>query len=127
MRRLIKMMIYWGERPAAAYSELVQRAVAAVRQLDDPDKMVHLTYGDYSANDYLEHTASFRGFRSYDIARLIGVDTTMPSELVTGLWDILSPNFDEWRAMGVFKAARPIPPMATLQQKLLLSVGRDVA
>ena len=67
----------------------------------------------------------FRGSRVYDIARFIGADTTMPADLVQGLWDVLSPQAEEWRKLGVFGPAVKVPDDAPLQNRLLALMGRD--
>jgi len=59
--------------------------------------------------EYLKHITSFRGFRVYDLAKLIGVDTTMPADLVQGMWDKLGPSTEEWRQMGLFGPAVKVP------------------
>lgn len=100
-------------------------AVAAALALDDPNKVVHLSYGEFPAREYLKHVTSFRGFRSYDIAKWIGVDTQMPADLVHGMWDELSPEIDAWREMGVYGPAVEVPQGAPLQDRLLGLVGRD--
>ena len=64
-----------GDHPKLSFSGIVETAVTAVRDLDDPDRIVHLSYGDYSAREYLKHITSFRGLRAYDIAKFIGADT----------------------------------------------------
>src|SRR5471032_1675830 len=51
------------------YRRYSDSAIAAARALDDLERRVHLSYGDYPATEYFKHTASFRGFRTYDIAR----------------------------------------------------------
>lgn len=111
--------------PKARYAEFSERAIAAVRALTDLDRTVHLTYGDYPAREYLEHITSFRGFRVYDLARFIGVEATMPAELVQGMWDALSPSMDEWRKLGVYGPAVDVPPDAPLRDRLLGLSGRD--
>ena len=70
---------------------------------------MHLSYGDYPAREYLKHITSFRGLRVYDIAKFIGADTTMPDDLVQGLWDEIAPDAEQWRQMGVFGAGRRGP------------------
>ena len=99
--------------------------MTAVRTLTDLDRTVHLTYGDYPAGEYLKHITSFRGFRVYDLAKLIGADTTMPADLVQGMWDELSPSIEEWRQMGIFGPAVMVPQDASLQDRLLGLAGRD--
>ena len=98
--------------------------MTAVRDLEDPDKIVHLSHGDYSAREYLKHITSFRGLRAYDIAKFIGADTTLPGDLVQGLWDEIAPAAEEWRQMGVFGPAIEVPATAPLQDRLLGLTGR---
>ncbi len=105
-----------------AYSEA---AAGAARALADPDRAVHISYGDFPAREYLKHTTSFRGFRAYDIARWIGVSTQMPPELVRGMWDELAPDMEAWRKIGVYGPAVAVPDDAPLQDRLLGLSGRD--
>lgn len=114
-----------GDQPKVAFARLVKRAGAAVRALDDPGRTVHLTYGDYPAREYLQHITYFRGSRVYDLARFIGVDTTMPEDLVQGLWDELVPHAQDWRAIGVLGPAVEVPVSAPLQDRWLGLTGRE--
>ena len=45
--------------------------------------------------------------------------------LVQGLWDELAPNAEEWRTIGVFPAAVPVPEDAPLLHRLLGLTGRS--
>jgi uncharacterized protein (TIGR03086 family) len=114
-----------GDTPKASFARLVDGACRAVQELDDLGRTVHLSYGDYPAREYLQHITYFRGLRVYDIAKAIGIDPTMPADLVQGLWDELSPHADEWRAIGVFGPAVAVPGGASLQEKLLGLTGRQ--
>src|SRR5215468_2360720 len=60
-----------GDDPKPSWHKIVEKSIAAV-QTCDPDRIVHLTYGDFPAREYLRHTTSFRAFRAVDIARVIG-------------------------------------------------------
>lgn len=113
-----------GDDPAGAYHKYLKLAAAAVQQanLDAP---VHLSYGDYPAREYLQHISSFRGFRAYDLAKFIGGPSRLPDELVQGMWDQLMPHAEEWRAVGVYGPAVPVPETADLQSRLLGLSGRD--
>jgi hypothetical protein len=104
------------------YNTLASEAVAA---FNDLDKVMHLSYGDYPASEYLLHVVSFRAFRSYDIAKLIGTDTKMDSDLVEALTEHFSPVIEDYRQMGVFRPALIVSVDATPQEKLLALVGRD--
>ncbi len=115
-----------GSDPRASFLAIVDKAVAAVEECKDLDQTTHLSYGDFPARDYLTHISMFRGFRVYDIAKLIGANTKMSDDLVQGLWDILSPHEDEYRAMGVFRPKVEVPADADLQTRLLAMSGRMI-
>jgi uncharacterized protein (TIGR03086 family) len=114
-----------GEHPKRNFATLVDKACAAATALDDLDRTVHCSFGDFPARGYLWQTNMFRGLRAHDIAKVIGVDFEMPAELVQGLWDEISPNAEEWRAIGVFGKAVPVPVDAPLMDRVLGLTGRD--
>lgn len=107
------------------YAKYNALAIDAVRGFDDLDKIVHLSYGDFPAREYLQHIVSFRGFRTYDIAKLIGANTRMADDLVQGLWDEFTPVIEGYRQMGIFPPAIEVSDDADLQTKLLGMVGRE--
>jgi hypothetical protein len=107
------------------YRALSRLAIDAARNLQDPSRSVHLSYGDFPAREYLRHITSFRGFRVYDVSKWIGIDTTMPPDLAQGMWDELEPDMDTWREMGVYGPEVQIPADAPLQDRLLGRSGRD--
>ena len=114
-----------GADPKAAFAALVERACAAAAGLDDLDRVVHCSYGDFPAREFLTHITSFRGMRAHDIAKVIGVSAELPDDLVQGMWDQLEPHADEWRAMGVFGPQVQVPEGASLQDQLLGLTGRQ--
>jgi uncharacterized protein (TIGR03086 family) len=114
-----------GDHPKLNFASIVESAVLAMRTFYDPDRIVHLSYGDFPAREYLKHITSFRGLRAYDIAAFIGADTTLPDALVQGLWDEIAPSAEEWRALGVYGPAVPVPADAPLQDRLLGLAGRQ--
>jgi uncharacterized protein (TIGR03086 family) len=114
-----------GDDPKTGFSAIVAKACAAAEQLDDLDRTVHCSFGDFSAREYLWQVNSFRGLRAHDIARVIGVDADLPDALVQGIWDEVSPHAEEWRSYGVFPAAVHVPDDAPLLVRLLAITGRD--
>lgn len=66
----------------------------------------------------------FRGLRAHDLAKFI-VEPDLPDELIEGVWDEISPTAEEWRAIGVFPPAVPVPADAPLLDRLLGLTGRD--
>lgn len=114
-----------NEAIVATYNRYNELAIDAVQNFDDLTKVVHLSYGDYSARNYLQHIISFRAFRSYDIAKLIGLDTTMSDEFVEALHEEFSPVIETYRAMGVFPPALEVAADDSAQAKLLAMMGRS--
>jgi uncharacterized protein (TIGR03086 family) len=114
-----------GDDPKGSFSRIVERSCAAAGDLDDLERTVHTSFGDFSARDYLIQTTMFRGMRAHDIARVIGLEPSLPEELVQGIWDEISPHAEEWRAIGVFGARVPVPDDAPLLDRLLGLTGRD--
>jgi hypothetical protein len=114
-----------GEEPKLRFAEIVDKACAAATRLDDLDRTVHCSFGDFPARGYLWQINMFRGLRAHEIGRVIGVDLELPEALVQGLWDEISPQAEEWRAIGVFPAAVAVPDGAPLMDRLLGLTGRD--
>lgn len=114
-----------GDHPKESFARIVEAACAAARALDDLERTVHCSFGDFTAREYFWQINGFRGLRAHDIAKVIGVDSTLPPDLVRGLWDEISPHAEEWRAYGVFGPAVQVPEDADLQAKLLGLTGRQ--
>lgn len=114
-----------GDEPKRNFAAIVDKACGAVTALSDLDRTVHTSFGDFPARGYLWQTNMFRGLRAHDIARVIGADFEMPADLVQGIWDEISPQAEEWRAIGVFPAAVAVPEDAPLLDRLLGITGRD--
>jgi hypothetical protein len=55
------------------------------------------------------------------------VEPSLPEALVQGVWDEVSPHAEEWRTIGVYPAAVPVPDDAPLLDRLLGLTGRDPA
>jgi uncharacterized protein (TIGR03086 family) len=114
-----------GDDPKGNFGQIVEKACTAARELTDLERTVHCSFGDFSARDYLTQTTMFRGMRAHDIARVIGVEPNLPTELVQGLWDEISPQAEAWREIGVFPARVSVPDDAPLLDRLLGLTGRD--
>lgn len=114
-----------GDEPKRAFGAIVNTACAAATAFHDPDRIVHASFGDFSARDYLLQAIYFRGLRAYDIARVIGVDPGLSDELVQALWDKLSPVADPWRQYGVMPPRVAVPDDAPLLDRVLGLTGRD--
>jgi uncharacterized protein (TIGR03086 family) len=113
------------DNPKGNFAALVEHACTAARELDDLDRVVHLSFGDFKAREYFWQINMYRGLRAYEIAKVIGADFTLPNDLVQGMWDEINPHAEEWRKIGVFAAAVAVPHDAPLLDRLLGLTGRD--
>lgn len=114
-----------GDEPVESYAAYSRAAVEAIETGYDPARTVHFSYGDYPAREAITHITAFRVFRAYDFARLTGADRALPPALVEAFYAQLEPNIEQWREMGVFKAAAVVASDADPQARLLALVGRD--
>jgi uncharacterized protein (TIGR03086 family) len=114
-----------GADPKQGFSALVDQAGAAAQALDDLERIVHCSFGDYPAREYFWQINGFRGLRAHDIAKVIGADTRLPDDLVQGLWEEIEPHAEEWREIGVFGPKVDVPADASLQDRLLGLTGRQ--
>lgn len=105
----------------AKYNGLANQTVSG---FDELAKVVHLSYGDFSAKEYLQHITSFRALRAYDIAKLIGADTKMADDYIDALQAEYEPEIEFYRQVGVFPPAVEAPEGADKQTKLLAMFGR---
>jgi len=107
-----------------SYDRLNDAATVAANRPLSADDIVHLSYGDFSVATYFEHIATYRAFQAWSIARLIGLDDwSLPPELVEMLWQIIVPQADAWRAMGVFGPEVEAPEGADRETLLLAKTG----
>ena len=109
----------------AEYAKYNQRACASVEGFSDLEREAHLSYGDFKASEYLQHVTSFRAIRAYDLAKLIGVDSSMDDEYAQALMDEYTSHIQFYRQVGVFPAAVEVPTDADLQTRLLGMFGRQ--
>jgi uncharacterized protein (TIGR03086 family) len=113
-----------GDDPAASFAAIVDAACRAAEAVTDLGRTVHCSFGDYTMREYFWQINSFRALRAHDLARVVGADVALPGELVQGIWDEITPHVEEWRTIGVFPAAVPVPADAPLLDRLLGITGR---
>ncbi len=114
-----------GDDPVGRFSAIVDAACAAAEAGPDLDAVAHLSFGDYTVREYLWQINSFRALRAHDIALALGQEVDLEPELVQGVWDEVFPHAEEWRTIGVFPEAVPVPEDAPLLDRLLGLTGRQ--
>jgi len=111
----------------AGWREISERARAAALELDEPDRPVHLSFGepgDFSARDYLQQIITYRALQAWDLARAFELADPLSDELVAGLAEMLAPVAEQWRAWGVFGPEVDAPADADARHRLLALTGR---
>lgn len=107
-----------------SYDKLNDAATVAANRPLSADDIVHLSYGDFPVSVYFEHISTYRAFQAWSIAKLIGLDDySLPPELVELLWEIVLPQADEWREMGIFGPEVEVPEGADRETQLLGKTG----
>ena len=109
--------------PIVAYHTAQQAAQSAASADLDPETVVHFSYGDYPLREAFTHLAMYRGFQSWQVAHVAGLDHHMSPELVAGLAEYVMPHADEWRQWGVFPPAQEPPAGADEEVRLLCAAG----
>lgn len=116
-----------GDDPIASYLDLNLKAEeAALGLFLDFDSIVHFSYGDYTMAEGFIHLSTYRATQSWQIANLVGLDFRLPDDVIVGMNEHVVPHIDEWRALGVFAPAKPIPEGADAQTVLLSTLGIEV-
>lgn len=114
-----------GEDPAAAYLDAARAAQAKAEQTD-PDRTVHLSYGDVDAGHYLAEMGTDMIVHSWDLAVATGQDASVDDELAEELIALNAPKLtDEVRETGVFGAEVEVADDAPASRRLLGLLGRD--
>jgi uncharacterized protein (TIGR03086 family) len=112
-----------GDDPVASYDRLNDLATAAVNRDLDPDKTVHLSYGDFPLAVYLEHISIYRAFQAWLIPKHLGIDYSLPTALVDVLWEQVLPQIDYLRSVGVFGPEVDVPAASGRETQLLGKTG----
>jgi hypothetical protein len=112
-----------GDDPIASYDRINDLATAAVLANDDPGATAHLSYGDFTVGEAFEHMSIYRAFQAWSIAKFIGLDYSLPPELVEGLWERVMPSVEAWRSIGVFGPEVEVPADADRETQLLGKTG----
>ena len=112
-----------GDDPVGNYDRINEATTKVVSGDLDPDKIVHLSYGDYPLNEALQHTALYRAFQAWSIAKHLELDYSLPAVLVENLWEQIAPDIEMWRGFGVFPPEVPVPEGANREVQLLGKAG----
>lgn len=115
-----------GDDPHATWQEAAEEAIAAVGQAGALGRVVHVSFGDISGEEYVTQLTTDHVVHAWDLARAIGGDERLDPELVEFVYGYLEPRVDGWRAAGAFGPdVQAVPPEADRQARLLALTGRQ--
>jgi len=111
--------------PKMGWQHAADAALMAVKHVD-PDKIVHLSYGDRSAKDYILEVGGDILIHTWDLDQGMNCSLVMDPELAQFVYDITLPNKANLAASGLYAPSFEVPNDATIQVKLLALYGRRV-
>jgi len=113
-----------GEDPVAAWDDAVAESVRAFGAPAALDGTVSLSSGAKPMAEYCWEMTTDALIHSWDLARGIGADERLDSELCELVYERTLPIAEHLQETGMFKPPVPVPDDAPLQTKLLALFGR---
>ena len=114
-----------GDDLAGNYGRLASDANASVGAHADLDRIVHISYGDVSARQYLSDISLNRAMALFDAAALTGLDPTLSNEAIQAIHAIASENGDLLREMGIYPPEIAVSSAADPEDRFLAYIGRQ--
>jgi ketosteroid isomerase-like protein len=114
-----------GAAPEAAAATAGKAAVAALAEPGATARTVHLSFGDFTAEEYAWQVLADHVVHTWDLLVAVGAPRELDPRLVevtTGWWDAWE---DAYRDAGAVGPAVPVPLGAPPQDRLVASFGRD--
>jgi uncharacterized protein (TIGR03086 family) len=116
-----------GPDPIASAEQAGKTAVGALAEPGALTRTVHLSFGDFTAEEYAWQVLADHVVHTWDLLASSGGDRTLDDGLVeaTAAWFA---NWEEaYRGAGAIGPAFPVGEDASAQDRLLASFGRDSA
>ena len=113
-----------GDDPIGFWNAARDDELTAVASLDSLDQMVHVSWGQIPASEYLTQVLIDHVVHGWDLARAIGADEQLSPELVEFCLEVARPMEPMLRSSGVFGEKVDVPEGAGPQAELLGLVGR---
>jgi uncharacterized protein (TIGR03086 family) len=115
-----------GDDPVGAWRRARDEELAALDALPTLDQMVHVSWGQIPASDYLMQMLLDHLIHGWDLARATGADDKLDPELVDFCLAAAKPMEEMLRGAGVYGDKLEAPEGAGPQAELLGLVGRKV-
>ena len=113
-----------GDAPFDAWDSASRGAMKSARRPGAMEDIVHLSFGDVPGSEYLGQLLNDHVIHAWDLARAIGADDKLDSDLVEFLYEGAVPQEELLKSTGAFGDKIEPPPGADTQTKLLAIMGR---
>lgn len=113
-----------GSDPGAAWTRWCAQSSAAVLALGHDDPIVHVSFGDTPASEYLAQLVADHLVHAWDLAHAIGGDQLLDAELVAGVGAWFAGVEGDYRAAGMIGERPVVPADASTRTQLLAMTGR---
>lgn len=107
----------------AAWQHAADSALVGVKRVED-DAVVHLSYSDVPAKDYIAEVAGDILVHAWDVSRSLGFTLLFAPEMTRSVYENTLPRHEEMVASGLYGKPVDVPEDAPLQVKLLGLMGR---
>ena len=114
-----------GADPKLAWAAASAEAVQAVEADGAMGRTVHLSVGDFPGREYTLQLFADHLIHAWDLARAIGADERLDTELVTSCASWFGAVEDAYRSAGAIAARPSVPSDADAQTMLLARFGRQ--
>jgi uncharacterized protein (TIGR03086 family) len=114
-----------AEDPLAAWTAGREAALAAAGAPDVETRIVHLSFADTPALEYLRQLTADYLIHTWDLAVTIGADDRLDPELVASVTAWFPAHAAAYRGAGMIASAVPVAADADAQRRLLGQFGRD--
>ena len=114
-----------GADPEAAATEAGHESVDAVAGSGALDRLVHLSFGDTPAGEYLAQLVADHLVHSWDLAVAIGADPGLDPDAVRACAQWFAGQEDGYRQAGAIGPRVEVPAERGEQDRLIGAFGRD--
>jgi len=114
-----------GTAPKRAWAAASDEAVQAVEADGAMSRTVHLSFGDFPGSEYALQLFADHLIHAWDLARAIGADERLDTDLVAACATWFGAVEDAYRSAGAIAARPPVPGDAGAQTVLLARFGRQ--
>jgi uncharacterized protein (TIGR03086 family) len=114
-----------GDDPVAAWDAAAAASSAALHEPGALERTVHLSFADVPGSVYAWQLIGDLTIHAWDLARGIGADDRLDSDLAAEVMVRLEPDVATYASYGLFSAPTALPADADVQSRLIAMSGRQ--